>query len=210
MNRKFLTAALAFAVLGVLGALWIQRYTGSDAFWDSESSISEQDLRSTAERLYSQPNTPNPRPPSWPPEQRVRLAIGGLGLPEPVTRETVDLLTALLTNEPDLDLVERQSLDRVLAEIHLALSGLVRANDAVRVGHLLQADWFLLGSVVAAGGNSTVIARVVDARTGVLIDAGAFEFAGGTMRLSEQLAAFLLNSRRRGRTSDAASYLAIG
>src|SRR4051812_42456137 len=103
---------------------------------------------------------------------RVRLAIGGLGSKnEEHNRQIGDLLTAELSSAKALELLERQSVDKILGELNLNISGLVRAKDAVRVGKLLRADWFLLGTVAPAGTSNIIVARVVDARTGALVDA---------------------------------------
>src|SRR5207247_925021 len=100
-----------------------------------------------------------------------RLAIGNIGLPDDANNAQVaDLLTAELSGAKGLELVDRQSLDKVLRELELNLSGLVRAKDAVRVGKLLRADWFLLGSSTPINGTNSVVARVVDARTGIMLD----------------------------------------
>src|SRR5581483_9364290 len=51
---------------------------------------------------------------------------------------------ALATRRPDLRLVERRDLDRVLKEQALSLSGRVADETAVRVGRLLGADTLLV------------------------------------------------------------------
>src|SRR6185312_5906877 len=97
----------------------------------------------------------------------VRLAIGSLGFNRDSENESVqDLVLAQLTGASGLELVERQSLERVLGELSLSMSGLVRARDALRAGKLLKADWFLLGSPVKVSGTNSVVLRLVDARTG--------------------------------------------
>jgi hypothetical protein len=98
-----------------------------------------------------------------------RLAVGTLGL-MPAVRdgEIADLVTAQLSATQGFDLVERRELDRVLREAGLALSGVVRAKDAMRVGALIRADQFLLGTSASINGTNLVFFRLVDARTGVI------------------------------------------
>jgi tetratricopeptide (TPR) repeat protein len=55
-----------------------------------------------------------------------------------------------------------------------------------------------------------VVARLVDARTGALINASVFEVADGTIRFSEALAEFLLSCRSNARASAGPAYLAVG
>src|SRR5436190_5823531 len=103
--------------------------------------------------------------------EKVRLAIGGLGLSdENQNHELADLVLAELSNAEGLAIVDRQSLDKVLRELAMSLSGLVRAKDAVRVGKLLHADWFLLGSAASVSGTNSLVVRIVDARTGIMRD----------------------------------------
>ena len=70
--------------------------------------------------------------------------------------------------------MERRELNAVLQEASLGLSGVVRAKDAARVGALLRADQFLLGSSISVNGINRLIIRLVDARTGMIRSIGAF------------------------------------
>ena len=145
------------------------------------------------------------------PSRQIRLAVGSLGLPDDAqNRELGDLITADLGSAKGLELVERQSLDRVLREAELSLSGLVRAKDAIRVGKLLRADWFLLGGVASAGGSNAVVARIVDARTGIMRDVDVFPYDKVTPQLAEKLAGFVRQSRQAASGSKPREYLAIG
>ena len=178
MNKRSL---LVFCLLlGCGGLAWLLiRWYAEREFHDQ--AFSEKDLAKAAARLH--PNAPTrpavvPEPP-LDPSHRVRLAIGWLGLPDEARNgQVADLLTAELSRAKGLELVDRQSLGTVLRELELNLSGVTRAKDAVRVGKLLHAEWFLLGSTVPAGGSNAVIARIVDARTGVMRDVGVFPYAG--------------------------------
>jgi tetratricopeptide (TPR) repeat protein len=145
------------------------------------------------------------------PSRQIRLAIGSLGLPDDSqNRELGDLITADLGSAKGLQLVERQSLDRVLREAELSLSGLVRAKDAIRVGKLLRADWFLLGGVASAGGSNAVVARIVDARTGIMRDVDVFPYDKATPQLADKLAGFVRQCRQAASGSKPREYLAIG
>src|SRR5262245_46255986 len=82
-----------------------------------------------------------------------------------VTKETSDSTKTLLelaqvelSAEKSIDLLERQAIDRVLAEQKLSLSGLVDANTAVKVGKLLGVDVF---AVLEMGGNKEALGVVV-------------------------------------------------
>ena len=141
----------------------------------------------------------------------VRLAIGSLGFGGNSQNEGIqDLVLAQLTGAPGLELVERQSLERVLGELNLSLSGLVRAKDALRAGKLLKADWFLLGNTVAISGTNSVVLRLVDARTGILRDAGVFSIDRPAMEIAGDIAGFVRESRKNAASSELHTFLAIG
>jgi hypothetical protein len=145
------------------------------------------------------------------PSQKVRLAIGGLGLPDDsMNRQLADLVTAELSGAKGLELVDRQSFDKVLRELELDLSGMVRAKEAVRVGKLLRAEWFLLGSTASSGASNAVIARIVDAQTGVMRDAGVFPCDDASPALAAKLAEFVRACRRAGGDTKPRVFLAVG
>lgn len=141
----------------------------------------------------------------------VRLAIASLGFAdEEPNRKVADLTLADLTGAKGLELVERQSLEKLLQEMNLSLSGLVRARDAVRVGKLIRADWFLLGSPVSLNGTNYIVVRVVDGRTGMLRDAGVFDIEPSPTRIATNLAAFVRQCRQNAAEAKSRIYLAIG
>jgi hypothetical protein len=112
-----------------------------------------------------------PEPPTAPvrPDGPVRLAIGPLGMGSTQTDgEAADLLNATLSSEPGLQLVERRELVRLMAEIELGAAGAVKPADALRLGKLVRADWFLLGGTYRGTTATNAVIRLVDAGTGIL------------------------------------------
>ena len=75
--------------------------------------------------------------------------------------------------------------------MELSLSGLARANDARRVGKLLRVDWFLLGATSSSSAGQAVVARIVDAHTGVMRDVTVIQRNDDAGRLARELAAFV-------------------
>lgn len=55
-----------------------------------------------------------------------------------------DLLTVEASSWPNVELLEREQIDRVLAEMKLNSSGLVNRNESVRFGQLAKADALIL------------------------------------------------------------------
>jgi hypothetical protein len=80
--------------------------------------------------------------------------------------QVLTLAEAKLTELPDVEVLERTAIDRVLAEQKLTLSGLVAADQAVSVGKLLSVDLF---AVLDGGAQAKEVSGLVifDARTGV-------------------------------------------
>jgi hypothetical protein len=146
-----------------------------------------------------------------PMNRNVRLAIGSLGFrDDEKNRQLGDLATVKLTGARGFEMVERQSLAKILNELNLGWSGLVRANDALRVGKLLRADWFLLGTDANISGTNSLVVRVVDARTGTMRDAGVFPTDKPLTQLAEDLAGFMRQSRADAAAAKIRIYLAIG
>lgn len=210
MNKRSLILFGLLLVGGGLAWLLIRWYTERE-FHDQ--AFSEKDLAKAAARLHPGAPTQPVVLPQTPlaPSHRVRLAIGWLGLPDEARNgQVADLLAAELSGAKGLELVDRQSLGTVLRELELSLSGVARAKDAVRVGKLLRAEWFLLGSTVSAGGSNAVIARIVDARTGVMCDVGVFPYAEASPGLATKLADFVRRSRQLGARAEQRVFLAVG
>jgi hypothetical protein len=145
------------------------------------------------------------------PKHAVRLAIGSLGLPDGEQNgRASDLLLTDLAGAPGIEMVERQALERILKELNLSLSGLVRAGDAVRVGKLARADWFLLGTPLAINGGHFIVVRIVDAKTGIFRDTTIASAQGGPVKLALDLAAFVRKCRAKASTDKSPVYLALG
>lgn len=107
------------------------------------------------------------------------------------------LLLFDLSTQPDIALVERASLESVIAEQRLGLSGLVAGSEeARRVGELLGADYLLTGDYVFLGEEVLVNARLVDVETAETV---AFSERGRTEnaihRLGEKIVVGLTGAR---------------
>jgi hypothetical protein len=211
MNKRAIILFSLLLVGGGLAWLLVRSYTEREALLPA---FSEKDLAKASATLH--PNAPTqpavlPEPP-LDPSQRVRLAIGWLGLPDEARNgQAADLLTAELTSVKGLELVDRQSLGTVLRELELNLSGLMRAKDAVRVGKLLRAEWFLLGtSATVAKTNPIIAARIVDGRTGIMRDVGVFTPSGDVSELAADLAGFVRQCRQNASSAKPHTFLAVG
>lgn len=211
MNKRSLILFSLLMIGGGLAWLLLRWYSESEAHLPAAT---ENDLAKAAARLDLNSPTQPAVVPAAPlaASHSVRLAIGWLGLPDETSNgQVTDLLTVELTGAKGLELVDRQSLGTVLRELELSLSGLVRAKDAVRVGKLLRAEWFLLGtSVAGANTNRIIVARIVDARTGILHDVGVFTPSKGVSGLAAEIAGFVRQCRQGASVPKPRTFLAIG
>lgn len=208
MSKRFLLVAAALLAIGGLGVWTVFRYVNSDA---NLPATSDDEIARHMAIIHGPAPEAQPAQGGLDIKRPVRLAIAGLGFADEETnRKVADLTLADLTGAIGLELIERQSLEKLLLEMNLSLSGLVRARDAVRVGKLLRADWFLLGSPVSLNGTNYIVVRVVDGRTGVLRDAGVFDIEPALTRIATNLGAFVRQCRQNAAEAKPRMYLAIG
>ncbi|UCD85101.1 MAG: hypothetical protein JSU92_02620 [Deltaproteobacteria bacterium] len=80
-----------------------------------------------------------------------------------------ELMTTSLARKPQFLLVEREQIEKVLDELKLSLLGLTEADNAEKVGKLLNARAIITGSVSEVGEVYSVNARQVDVATGEVI-----------------------------------------
>jgi hypothetical protein len=76
------------------------------------------------------------------------------------------LLNALLSAQPEVFLVERQEVEKLLGEQELGLSGNVAPDTAARVGALVGAKVLVTGRVFESGGKAYLVAKVMGTETG--------------------------------------------
>ena len=210
MKKRVVLISIALAVLSGILWGWLHWYANREIY--SPPDTDEKMARDWTRVHGDSPTQPPLVPQTVLPASRpVRLGIGGLGLPDDESnRRLSDLLTARLGGVSGLELVERVALDQVLRELQLTLSGLVRAKDAVRVGKLLRADWFLLGSAATIQGTNVVVVRVVDARSGILRDGALLVQQPEAGGMAEKLGDFVAQCRRDASSPRPRVYLALG
>jgi hypothetical protein len=75
------------------------------------------------------------------------------------------MLNATLSAEPNLILVERAELEKVLGEQELGLSGTVSADTAAKVGNLTGAKVLVMGRVFKVDKETMIVAKVIGTET---------------------------------------------
>ena len=76
-----------------------------------------------------------------------------------------DLLFAKLSARPELLLVERADLQKILEEAELNLSGVVTPGQATQVGQLTGAKLLIGGSVIEADSSLYLVAKIIGTET---------------------------------------------
>lgn len=75
------------------------------------------------------------------------------------------LVNAHLSAQPDLIMVERAELEKILGEQELGLSGAVSADTAAKVGHLTGAKILVTGRVFKVDKELVMVAKVMSTET---------------------------------------------
>ena len=109
---------------------------------------------------------------------------------EEIAEQVPDLLTAYLSAEPSLMLVERAQLDAVLSEMELGMSGTVDPASAAQVGRLTGAQLLVTGKSIPVQRDVVVVAKVIGVETGRVIGASiSFAARGSVLEAVQELAA---------------------
>lgn len=97
-------------------------------------------------------------------------------------RKAADILFARMAERPEVILVERTEIDKVLQEIELGLSGVITPEQAGKVGKITGAKILITGSVFEVEKKLYVVAKIIGTETSRVLgksSAGkAEDFAG--------------------------------
>jgi hypothetical protein len=89
----------------------------------------------------------------------------GAGLETRTGVEAAQMISVLLSAQPNLMMVERAELEKVLGEQALSMSGAFSQNNMVEAGHLLGAQVLVTGRVFLSGGKRYCVAKVIGTET---------------------------------------------
>jgi len=118
--------------------------------------------------------------------------------------EVATLLNARLSVLPEVFLVERQEIDKILSEQEVGIGGAVTADTAAKVGVLVGAKVLVTGRVFESGGKVYVVTKIMSTETGRVygelatakdfggIDPAVEELAGKIAALTKKQAATLV------------------
>lgn len=83
-------------------------------------------------------------------------------------------MTSALAGQGIFRVIERQQLEKVMAEQKLQMSGLIDNSSAVEIGKMLGADGIMVGSITEYGrtiypkARLTINVRVIETKTGLI------------------------------------------
>lgn len=83
----------------------------------------------------------------------------------------LDKLTTVFVNLNRFKVIERAHLEKILEEQKLGMTGVIDVSTAAQIGKGIGVDAVVCGSLVRAGNNATVDARLVDTETAAIITA---------------------------------------
>jgi TolB-like protein len=85
--------------------------------------------------------------------------------------QVTDLLFAELVTDPEMYLVDREDLEKMLKELELNLSGVVDPSQATRVGQLTGAKILVSGSVLQVDTKLYLVAKIIGTETSRVLGA---------------------------------------
>lgn len=116
--------------------------------------------------------------------------------------QVADLVFAKLAVDPGLFLVDREDLDKTLAEAELNLSGIVNPAEAIAIGQLTGARLIVTGSVFQVDNTIYCVAKIIGVETSRVVGASVKEVVGsGLDGMSERLGDEIIRSIRRSSDS---------
>jgi TolB-like protein len=116
-------------------------------------------------------------------------------------KQISEVLTATLSGEPGVQLVDRASMDKVLQEQQLNLTGLVDSAKAVSIGKLIGAKIIITGTVVPMDKSIFITAKLVGTETTAL--SSAIVMAPKNADLSDLIVKLAQQTAEKLRTSGA-------
>ena len=140
-------------------------------------------------------------------EEARTIAVGSFFAPEgndglrQISATMPDLLTVELSQQDGFHLVEREKVTAIWKELNLSASGMVTADTVAKLGHVLACDWLITGTLVPSNTRTQVWAKVVDVKSGVVVDLQALPFDGGNLPATIQgIAAFIAKAKSHRQT----------
>lgn len=92
-----------------------------------------------------------------------------------IGRTVTEYLHGRLSENKNLNIVERSMIDRVLQELNLNMTGLIDAENAKQAGKLISADAIICGTVTEIGMYFDINLRIIDVEEGKILSSAIAE-----------------------------------
>jgi TolB-like protein len=100
----------------------------------------------------------------------IKISVVGIGTDAKGFEDALlSMLATELGNKPQIQLIERQQVNDILARQQLMLSGRMSDEDALRAGKLIGAQYIVMGGVTLDPRTARLDLRIVDPETSVPI-----------------------------------------
>jgi TolB-like protein len=97
------------------------------------------------------------------------------------SKGAADMLSSDLAAQPELTVIEREQIQKVLKEQEKALSDLYDEKNAVRIGKLMAARQIVIGAFIVHQDTLRIDAKIVDVETGKVLN--SVQASGGLDKL---------------------------
>jgi WD40 repeat protein/uncharacterized caspase-like protein len=96
------------------------------------------------------------------------LDLDAIGVAQPLAQSVSEQVRARVTGTPNLRLIERQRIEKVLNEIKLQQTGQTNPVTAARIGKILNISKISFGSLSRLGQSLTITLQLVDVQTAAI------------------------------------------
>jgi len=134
------------------------------------------------------------------------LDFEGNGLSENEAKILTDKLRFILVNSKKYSILERKQMAEILKEQGFQKTGCTTDECAVEIGQLLNISKIVAGSIGAIGNSFLLTSRIIDVRTGKIIQMSKIELSGSIKDVLrdgiEDLATNLLKNEKQDSIKD--------
>lgn len=92
------------------------------------------------------------------------------------SRYATEKLTHELVESGKLLVIERSRINKVLKEQQLAMTGIIDANMAAKIGKILAVEGVIIGSINVNKNEVELIARVIQSETAIILKSANFKY----------------------------------
>ena len=100
-----------------------------------------------------------------PPLSVAVLGLGSTKELEPEAEKLNLLIGVNLSAQPELQMVERVEIDKLIGEQELTLSGTIDQTTAAKIGHMTGAQVLISGRLINVGGKRMAVAKIMGVET---------------------------------------------